>query len=59
MGLKEKLHNIKGQVEGTKLQTMFGAVHTLFYTPNETTHSGGHLITAVDLIIIMVNVVLP
>ena len=38
MGLKEKLHNIKGKVEGTKWQTMFGAIHTLFYTPNETTH---------------------
>ena len=46
MGLKEKLHNIKGKVEGTNWQTMFGAIHTLFYTPNETTHSlpntGGH-----------------
>jgi len=59
MGLKEKLHNIKGQVAGTKWQTMFGAVHTLFYTPNETTHSGGHLRAADDLKRIMVNVVLP
>jgi len=59
MGLKEKLHNIKGQVEGTKWQTMFGAVHTLFYSPNETTHSGGHLRAADDLKRIMVNVVLP
>jgi len=59
MGLKEKLHNIKGQVKGTKWQTMFGAVHSLFYTPNETTHSGGHLRAADDLKRIMVNVVLP
>jgi len=59
MGLKEKLHNIKGKVEGTNWQTMFGAVHTLFYTPNETTHSGGHLRAADDLKRIMMNVVLP
>ncbi len=59
MGLKEKLHNIKGKVDGTNWQTMFGAVHTLFYTPNETTHSGGHLRAADDLKRIMVNVVLP
>ena len=59
MGLKEKLHNIKGKVEGTNWQTMFGAVHTLFYTPNKTTHSGGHLRAADDLKRIMMNVVLP
>ena len=59
MGLKEKLHNIKGKVEGTKMQTMFGAVHALFYTPNETTHSGGHLRGADDLKRTMMNVVLP
>jgi len=59
MGLKEKLHNIKGKVDGTKWQTMFGAVHTLFYTPNETTHSGGHLRGADDLKRTMMNVVLP
>ena len=59
MGLKEKLHNIKGKVDGTRWQTMFGAVHTLFYTPNETTHSGGHLRGADDLKRTMMNVVLP
>ncbi|HEY9170531.1 MAG TPA: NADH:ubiquinone reductase (Na(+)-transporting) subunit B [Lutibacter sp.] len=59
MGLKEKLHNIKGKVEGTKLQTMFGAIHTLFYTPNETTHSGSHIRGADDLKRTMMNVVLP
>lgn len=59
MGLKEKLHNIKGKVDGTNWQTMFGAVHTLFYTPNETTHSGGHLRGADDLKRTMMNVVLP
>ena len=59
MGLKEKLHNIKGKVEGTKFQTMFGAIHTLFYTPNETTHSGSHVRGADDLKRTMMNVVLP
>jgi len=59
MGLKENLHNIKGKVKGTKFQTMFGAVHTLFYSPNETTHSGGHLRAADDLKRTMMNVVLP
>ena len=58
MGLKEKLHNIKGKVEGTNWQTMFGAVHTLFYTPNETTHSGGHVRAADDLKRTMTMVVL-
>jgi Na+-transporting NADH:ubiquinone oxidoreductase subunit B len=59
MGLKEKLHNIKGKVDGTNWQTMFGAVHTLFYTPNETTHSGSHIRGADDLKRTMMNVVLP
>lgn len=59
MGLKEQLHNIKQKSIGTKWQTMFGAVHTLFYTPNETTHSGGHLRAADDLKRTMMNVVLP
>ncbi len=59
MGLKEKLHNIKGKVEGTNWQTMFGAIHTLFYTPNETTHSGSHVRGADDLKRTMMNVVLP
>jgi len=59
MGLKEKLHNIKGKVKGTKWQTMFGAVHTLFYTPNEITHSGGHIKGADDLKRLMTNVIIP
>ena len=59
MGLKEKLHNIRGKVSGTKWQTMFGAVHTLFYTPNETTHSGGHIKGADDLKRLMTNVIIP
>jgi Na+-transporting NADH:ubiquinone oxidoreductase subunit B len=59
MGLKQKLHNISKQVKGTKLQTTFGAIHTLFYTPKETTHSGGHIRVVDDLKRIMMSVVLP
>jgi Na+-transporting NADH:ubiquinone oxidoreductase subunit B len=59
MGLKQNLHNISKKVKGTKLQTTFGAIHTLFYTPKETTHSGGHLRAADDLKRTMMNVVLP
>ncbi len=59
MGLKEKLHNIGKKVKGTKWQTTFGAIHTLFYTPNETTHSGGHIKGADDLKRTMMMVVIP
>jgi Na+-transporting NADH:ubiquinone oxidoreductase subunit B len=59
MGLKQILHNTAQKVKGTKLQTTFGAIHTLFYTPKETTHSGSHVRAADDLKRTMVNVVLP
>ena len=59
MGLKEKLHTISEKVKGTKWQTTFGAIHTLFYTPKETTHSGSHIRAADDLKRTMMNVVLP
>jgi len=59
MGLKEKLHNISEKTKGTKWETTFGAIHTLFYTPKETTHSGGHLRGADDLKRTMTNVILP
>ena len=59
MGLKEKLHNISEKVKGTKWQTTFGAIHTLFYSPKETTHSGGHVRAADDLKRTMMHVVLP
>ncbi|WP_372765860.1 NADH:ubiquinone reductase (Na(+)-transporting) subunit B [Lutibacter sp.] len=49
MGLKEKLHNIKVKGEGKKWLPAFEAVHTFLYTPNETTHSGGHIKGADDL----------
>ena len=59
MGLKEKLHTISEKVKGTKWQTTFGAIHTLFYSPKETTHSGGHVRAADDLKRTMMHVVLP
>ncbi len=59
MGLKENLHNISEKVKGTNWQTTFGAVHTLFYTPKETTHSGSHIRVVDDLKRIMMSVVLP
>ena len=59
MGLKEKLHNISEKVKGTKWQTTFGAIHTLFYTPNETTHSGSHIRGADDLKRTMTAVIIP
>ena len=59
MGLKQNLHNISEKVKGTNLQTTFGAIHTLFYTPKETTHSGSHIRVVDDLKRIMMSVVLP
>jgi Na+-transporting NADH:ubiquinone oxidoreductase subunit B len=58
MGLKEKLHNIKEKGKGKKWLPAFSAFHTFLYTPNETTHSGGHLRAADDLKRTMNTVVL-
>lgn len=49
MGLKEKLHTIKEKGKEKKWLPAFEAVHTFLYTPNETTHSGGHIKGADDL----------
>ncbi len=49
MGLKQKLHNIKEKGKGKKWLPAFNAFHTFLYTPNETTHSGGHVRAADDL----------
>ena len=49
MGLKQKLHNIKEQNKDKKWLPAFSAIHTFLYTPNETTHSGGHVRGADDL----------
>ncbi len=58
MGLKEKLHAIKENGKGKKWLPAFEAVHTFLYTPNETTHSGGHIRAADDLKRTMTMVVL-
>jgi Na+-transporting NADH:ubiquinone oxidoreductase subunit B len=58
MGLKEKLHNIKEKNQGKKWLPAFSAFHTFLYTPNETTHSGGHVRAVDDLKRTMNTVVL-
>jgi len=59
MGLKEKLHNIKEKGKGKKWLSAYAAFHTFMYTPNETTHSGGHIKGADDLKRLMTNVLIP
>ena len=59
MGLKEKLHNIKEKGKGKKWLSAYMAFHTFMYTPNETTHSGGHIKAADDLKRLMTNVLIP
>lgn len=59
MGLKEKLHNIKGKGKDKKWLSAFSAFHTFVYTPNETTHSGSHVRGADDLKRLMTNVLIP
>ena len=49
MSFKNKLHEIKEQLKGKKVDPAFNALHTFLYTPNETTHSGGHIRVADDL----------
>ena len=49
MGMKEKLHQLKLKYQGKKMAPAFNALHTFLYTPNETTHSGGHIRGADDL----------
>jgi len=58
MGLKENLHNIKEKNKDKKWLPAFSALHTFLYTPNETTHSGGHVRAADDLKRTMTMVVL-
>ena len=47
--MKEKLHQLKLKYQGKKMAPAFNALHTFLYTPNETTHSGGHVRAADDL----------
>ena len=49
MGLKEKMHEIKLKYQGKKMAPAFNAFHTFLFTPNETTHSGGHIRAVDDL----------
>ena len=49
MGLKNTLHNIKEKNKDKKWLPAFSSLHTFLYTPNDTTHSGGHVRAADDL----------
>jgi len=49
MGMKEKLHQLKLKYQGKKMAPAFNAIHTFLYSPNETTHSGGHVRAVDDL----------
>ncbi|MFC4635927.1 NADH:ubiquinone reductase (Na(+)-transporting) subunit B [Dokdonia ponticola] len=49
MGLKQNLHKLKMKYEGKKMAPAFNALHTFLYSPNETTHSGGHIRAVDDL----------
>ena len=49
MGLKQSLHELKMKYEGKKMAPAFNALHTFLYSPNETTHSGGHVRAVDDL----------
>ena len=46
---KKRLHIIKHSLRGKKLAPAFSAFHTFLFTPDETTHSGGHVRAADDL----------
>ena len=47
--IKKRLHIIKHRLRGHKMAPAFGALHTFLFTPDETTHSGGHIRSADDL----------
>ncbi len=47
--LKKRLHILKHRYRGKKMAPAFNAFHTFLYSPNETTHSGGHVRAADDL----------
>ena len=47
--LKKRLHIIKHRLRGKKIAPAFSAFHTFLFTPDETTHSGGHVRGADDL----------
>ena len=41
---KKRLHIIKHQLRGKKIAPAFNAFHTFLFTPDETTHSGSHIL---------------
>ena len=47
--MKDKLHELKLKYQGKKMAPAFNAIHTFLYSPNETTHSGGHIRAVDDL----------
>ncbi|MCV6630432.1 MAG: NADH:ubiquinone reductase (Na(+)-transporting) subunit B [Flavobacteriaceae bacterium] len=49
MGLKQNLHKLKMKYQGTKMESMYNALHTFLYSPAEVTHKGGHIKAADDL----------
>ncbi|MGI9547694.1 MAG: NADH:ubiquinone reductase (Na(+)-transporting) subunit B [Flavobacteriaceae bacterium] len=46
---KKRLHILKHRYRGKKMAPAFNAIHTFLFTPNETTHTGGHVRAADDL----------
>lgn len=46
---KKRLHILKHRFRDKKMAPAFNAFHTFLYTPDETTHSGGHVRAADDL----------
>ena len=46
---KKRLHIIKHRLRGNKMAPAFSALHTFLFTPDEITHSGGHIRSADDL----------
>ncbi len=47
--IKKRLHIIKHQLRDKKYAPAFNAFHTFLFSPDETTHSGGHIRAADDL----------
>jgi Na+-transporting NADH:ubiquinone oxidoreductase subunit B len=46
---KKRLHILKHHFRDKKMAPAFNAFHTFLFTPDETTHSGGHIRAADDL----------
>ncbi|MGB5238622.1 MAG: NADH:ubiquinone reductase (Na(+)-transporting) subunit B [Flavobacteriaceae bacterium] len=46
---KKRLHILKHHYRGKKMAPAFNAFHTFLFSPNDTTHSGGHVRAADDL----------